>query len=203
MPLNRLKANDERSESEATRRRWARYPAESVATHVKTGTMEFDAVTVDESIGGLGFETPEAVAIVPGDIVELDRHGVCLRGQIAAVFPNLDGGCRISISWEEKDPLPSTSDRLPFFSYGSMVVVCTARSVTNSADRQRQCIQLWDGGVFEVASDQLKFRTKRARCTELQAMGPAREVLAKLYGIEPGRGGQALVDRILEFEFGT
>ena len=43
-------------------RRWARYPADGALIDVKVGAEKFQAVAVDESIGGLGIETHDSVA---------------------------------------------------------------------------------------------------------------------------------------------
>jgi hypothetical protein len=186
-------------QSPKTDRRWARYPTDGAPILVTAGTLQFQAVTVDESIGGLGIETNDPVAIVAGQIVELSYHDVQTRGQITAVVPNPFGGCRISISWEEKERPSENTSQLAFIEFGPVTVVC--RPETDCSDQQKS-ITLWDGKRFEVATHQLAYRTKQSRFIELQTMGKRRDVAARLYGLDTHGSPQAVSERILEFEFG-
>lgn len=114
-------------------------------------------------------------------------------------MPNPDGGFRISISWEESERASEEADEIAFLLFGPLVVVCETQP--GGCDQQ-QSITLWDGKQFEVSADRLTYRNKRARLVELQMMGEARDMTARLYGLDAQGSPHLVTKRIIEFEFG-
>ena len=181
-----------------SKRQFARYPADRTPLLIESQGQQFAAVAVDESIGGLGIETEAPVAIEVGELVKISFRESESCGQITAVVPKPSGGCRISVSWDERKQLPVTAGRRPFFKFGAVTVVCKVPSPATGGTTE---VTLWDGKSFSVDVNKLLYRTRQMRLVELQTMGRQREVIAQLYAIDPHGSADQISQRILDFEF--
>ena len=147
---------------------------------VFTRDASFEATAVNESIGGLALHTKSAVALMPGEYVEIVHRDVEMDARVAG------DACS---AW--------------FFRFRGVTMRCEiAGHPPAEDDPMAPCqIRLWDGKQFDVMAKQIIQRTRDARCMEILTMGPARHVLTQLYGL-PSSESPEDVQNILNFEFG-
>lgn len=183
---------------EECRRRWGRYPLQDTTVAVSTGTYTFEAVTSDESIGGLGLITTHTSPLVPDQPLRISFRNEEMEGVVTAVFDQNDGSRRFSVRWANKDGKIEKSREHPFVAVNGVVVACQVVSGEGTTPAK---IRLWNGNEFNVEPEKLMFRTKEARRSELHALEDEVELLAKIYEMKLRIGTEVLVDRILDFEF--